>query len=393
MILKRIDLFLPSVEKHELLNYFTNNFYDALLRLGVNCRRLESERLNPLPFLKQIFDDAPECTLSFNGLLPDAEGRFFCDMLKMPHVSYLVSSPHHFFSLTNTSLNVIACSDRLYAQIYKSMGHNNTLFLPHGVDPNLHHHEEVSKKYDVLFIDNGVNWQSIQQEWEKKYPENIAKAMAEAADETFKKEGISSVQALASSLQRHAGEVKLRDKEEFNLSVMLDEVEDYLRSKNTCCIAEALKGCNCHVIGSKGSLRSWQQQFGSNKSFTFEEKENLSSVIIAMRKSKIIINGSPVVKDGTDDYTFMAMVSGAAVMTSNNRYLQEHFKDGEELIYYSQTGLSSLAEKVKMLLADDGARTSLAMKGKNSVLHHHTWDHRAATLIKEIAPIIEQIKK
>ncbi len=55
--------------------------------------------INPRPFLDTLFADRPECTLSFNGLLPDAEGRFFCEMIQIPHVACLVDAPTQFFSL------------------------------------------------------------------------------------------------------------------------------------------------------------------------------------------------------------------------------------------------------------------------------------------------------
>ena len=87
---------MPPLNSYSLLQYFTIKMHEALLRLGVQSRLLEAKNKNPAPFLKVLFEDSPDCTLSFNGLLPDEQGRFFSDMIKIPHVAFIVDSPLKF---------------------------------------------------------------------------------------------------------------------------------------------------------------------------------------------------------------------------------------------------------------------------------------------------------
>lgn len=391
MMIKRVDLFIPPLDRHRMLRYFTTRLHEAFIRLGVNSRMLESERLNPLPFLKQMFDDPPDCSVSLNGLLPDAEGRFFCDLLHIPHIAFLVASPHHFFSLTRTPYNIVVCTDYLYAQIFKSMGHKHTLFLPHGIEPNQPPLPDVALAYDLLFVDGEINWEEIEHGWKKKYPQKVYEALIGCVNETIAHKELSSIQALTSQLQEKVGQVNLWEHEEFNFSVMLDEVEEYLERKNTFALAQALKEFSCHVIGGKHLQAQWKHCLGDISHVTFIEKNDLPSILEAMHRSKIVLNGSPAIKNGTNNDLFMAMTSGAVVATSYNHYLQEHFKAGSELLFYYQDQLAALKEHIGSLLAQEDKRKAMAVAGRNTVMHHHTWDHRAATLLKEAAPMVAHI--
>ncbi len=76
-MIKRIDVFMPPRSQYGVLHHFTRKLSEALGRAGVEASLLEAQYDNPKPFLDKIFSDRPDCTLSFNGLLPDREGRFF----------------------------------------------------------------------------------------------------------------------------------------------------------------------------------------------------------------------------------------------------------------------------------------------------------------------------
>ena len=117
-MIKKIDLFMPPTSQYGVLHHFTKKLCEAFIRLGVSCGLLQAERNNPKPFLTEIFQDPQDRTLSFNGLLPDEEGRFFCDLVSLPHVAFLVNSFHHFFALVNSPYTIIASSDRFTSMMF-----------------------------------------------------------------------------------------------------------------------------------------------------------------------------------------------------------------------------------------------------------------------------------
>ena len=127
-MLKRIDIFMPPFSQYGVLGHMTKDIHEAFKRQGVNSRLLVAEHDNPKPFLDAIFDDSPDCTLSFNGLLPTPTGLFFCDMIKIPHVACLVDSPNQFMELIKSPRTVITCPDKNAVEFFKGFNAQNVLF-------------------------------------------------------------------------------------------------------------------------------------------------------------------------------------------------------------------------------------------------------------------------
>lgn len=89
-MIERIALILPDKKTHEELFALTLTLSKALQKIGISCIELTSERENPGPFLEKLFNFLPQITVSYNGLLPDEEGRFFADLIKIPHLCCLI---------------------------------------------------------------------------------------------------------------------------------------------------------------------------------------------------------------------------------------------------------------------------------------------------------------
>ena len=81
----------------------------------------------------------------------------------------------------------------------------------------------------------------------------------------------------------------------------------------------------------------------------------------------------------------------ALVLTNENIYMSEHFNDGESILYYRYNHREKAADKVKAVLADEHKREEIVHKGREVVMRGHTWDHRAAHLLKELDPVIKKI--
>src|SRR5688572_19481917 len=199
-MIERIDLFIHSRSQYGVLDHFTRKLAEAFNRLGVKARILEAEKDNPRPFLEKIFNDPPDCTLSFNGVLPDNEGRFLCDLLKIPHVACLVDSPNYFFPLIKSSYNIITCVDQFSCELLKGMHFDNVLFMPHAVEKELKANLKDEKTFDVLSLSSFIDYESMANLWEKKYPPEIRKAMFAAADLALSDTDTSYVQAFVQTL-------------------------------------------------------------------------------------------------------------------------------------------------------------------------------------------------
>ncbi len=391
-MIKNIDLFMPpNISQYGVLHHFTKKFHEALLRLGVNSRILVAEHQNPKPFLTELFKDAPDCTLSFNGLLPDEEGRFFCDLIRIPHVACIVDSPNDFISLAKSPNTIVASVDRDACDFFRGVHCKHVIFMPHGVEKNLNFDQKEDKRtYDVVLLASCIDYEKIQKDWKSKYGAAVSKIMLEAAETSLNEVNTSYVQAFVSALdkQQPAGAI---DPRKIDIITLLDELEIYIRGRERVELVRSIKDARVDVFGSSSATMTWKKQLPQSN-VVVHDAVPYDQALEIMQKSKIVLNSCAWIKKGTHERILAAMACGALVVAEDNPYMREHFTDGTHIAYYRFNQLDQVNALINGYLADESKRRKVALAGREQVMHHHTWDHRAAGLLKELDPILKSLK-
>lgn len=391
-MIKRIDLFMPPKSQYEVLHHFTRELGEALGRTGVSIRILEAERDKPKEFLDTLFSDPPECTLSFNGLLPDGEGRFFCDLIHIPHVACLVDSPNHFLDLTKSKNSIITCVDRFACDFFHGLNFHNVLFMPHAVDKNLVSASiEGKRPIDLLMLGSYNDYESIKETWRKQFDDSLYKAVLEAAESALADKTISCPQALAKALDNLVKTVSYENLNQINFLLLLDQLEDYITGKDRVELIRAIKGVQIHIVGV-GSER-WKKSLGNASNIIYHSPVTYDQAINLMKQSKIVLNSCPKIKNGAHERILAGLACGALVITNDNLFVHENFKAGESILYYPPNHWSEINEQIQLYLNDDKKRLEIVRKGREIVRNGHTWDHRAAVLVNELEPILNKIKR
>jgi glycosyltransferase involved in cell wall biosynthesis len=393
-MIKKIDLFMPPTSQYGVLHHFTKKLCEALIRSGVTCRLLQAERNNPKPFLTEIFQDPPDCTLSFNGLLPDDEGRFFCDMIQIPHVACLVDSPNQFFSLIKSPFTIITCVDRFSCEFYRGMNFQNVLFMPHGVEKNLSVPHEGERTYDVVMLSSCIDYNAQRQEWAKKYSKELCDVMDEAAEITFADQETPYVQAFVQALDRHVNAGSGIDPQQIDFINILDDLETYIRGYDRVQLVKGIKDAKVDIFGSGDTAQGWKKYLGSGaKNVVLHDPVPYEHALTIMKDSKIILNSCPWIKNGTHERILAGLACGALVLTNENIFMREHFRDGESIAFYRHKQWDRVNEQINSYLNDESKRQAVAHKGREAVMKGHTWDHRAAALLKELPVLLKRIPK
>jgi len=393
-MIKRIDLFMPTRSRYGVLHHFTKCLHDALKRSGVNCRLLEAQKDNPGPFLTQIFNDPPDCTLSFNGVLPDAEGRFLCDLLKIPHVACVVDSPNHFFPLIKSPYNIITCVDRFACEFFKGMNFENVLFMPHAVEKDLEPHSDAQRTFDVLLLSSCIDYESIGELWKKKYPPSIRKALHKAAELTLADTDTSYVQAFVIALDSLRPKIKTTEIAQFDFVEGLNELEFYIRGLDRIRLIQSIKDARVDIFGADNSKAVWEKYLGKKqRNIRIHEEVSFEQALELMKHAKILLNSCLWIKNGAHERIFTGLASGALVLTNDNSYMRENFTDDKNILFYKPFEMDKINDKINGILQNESKRQKIAKKGRDVVMKHHTWDHRAAQLLKELPPILKKIKK
>src|SRR5262249_12814392 len=141
-------------------------------------------------------------TLSLNGLLPDEEGRFFCDLIHIPHVACLVDSPNQFLALVRSPYTIITCPDRFACEFFQGLNCQNVIFMPHGIEPEITPGHE-KRIYDVVMLSSGIDYEKIQKFWADHFSKPLYEALNEAVEITFSDQETPYVQAFVQALDQH----------------------------------------------------------------------------------------------------------------------------------------------------------------------------------------------
>lgn len=392
MKLEKIILFGAINSQYGAMHQFTEQLAQAFNRQGVHCLVLYPERNHPGEFIDEILKERPDCTLSFNGLLPDDEGRFLCDMIGIPHVAYIIDPPNHFFSLGHSPRTIVASIDRDFCNFFRGLHCQHVLFSPHAIDKNLMAPAEEKRIYDVLMLSSFIDYEAVRNNWKKLYSPALCEVLNEAAEITLSDTHTSFIQAFVQALDHALKASKPIDPLQLNLPELFDEIELYVRGVDRIELVKALQGIPVHIFGSGNTKENWKKYLGKNDqhiilhdAISIEEAENL------MRKSKIVLNSSPRIKNGAHERLFAGLACGAAVVSNDNAYVREILVDGKDVVLYQTKHWNDINKKVKDLLSNEDKRRQMAKSGREKVMLGHTWDHRVQAFMKLLPPILEKI--
>lgn len=380
---------MPPRSQYGVLHHFTEKLAEALSRQGVEATLLEAEWNNPKPFLDKLLNDKPDCTLSFNGLLPDDEGRFFCDLIGIPHVAFLVDSQNQFFPLIQSPNTIISCTDRFTCDFFKGVKSKNVLFVPHGVERELAPDPEHSKVYDVVMLNSLIDYESIREEWDEKYPPIIREAMGEAIEATLADSKTWYVQAFVYSLDRQIELKGAIDPRQVDFPTVFDDLEMYLKGLSRVQLLRSVKDAEVHVFGADADGKTWRDFIGNDMpNITFHEPVPYGQALDVIRQSKIVLNVCPWIRNGSHERVLISLALGALPLTDENLFFKEYFENGKEIAMFAYQDMEKVNDMVNEYLSNEGARSAITEAGRAKVLKSHTWDSRAKQLIQELTPIL-----
>ncbi len=392
-MVKQIDLFMPPHSDFGVTKHFTRQLHEAFLREGIKSRILVPERTNPKPFFDALEKSPPDCTLSFNGVLPDEKGNFLCDMLKIPHVACLVDSPNYYIPLTKSPLNIITCPDRFFCSFFHNLEFKNALFMPHGVEKDIAPDVDFAdRQYDVTFLGNCSDYEAQKRGWKEKYPDQLIFSIELAAEIALSNLNITLYDALVQAMNERLWFPGV-DVEALNFVQILDDLEYYIRGLDRIKLVQNVKDAQVHIFSTQEAKKIWAKLLGKDqKNIVYHDPVQFEDAIEVMKNSKIILNSTPHVKNGAHERIFAGLTCGALVLTNESIYLQdEGFKDGENILFYKCSHYENINDKINQYLKNNKKRQTSAKSGREKVLQHHTWDNRAQTLLKELKPLLKPL--
>lgn len=172
----------------------------------------------------------------------------------------------------------------------------------------------------------------------------------------------------------------------------LDELEMYTRGKERVQLVRSIKDARIDIFGASAATISWKKQLQGMSNVIVHDPVPFDQAQEIMARSKILLSSCAWIKYGTHERTLTGLTREALVLTRENGYMREHFTDGTHIAYYTYKNIKKANETVNNYLQNEELRRTVAHAGREQALHHHTWDHRAAALLKELAPLLQEMR-
>lgn len=374
----KIDIFLHQRSQYAALDYFTIKVEEALKRAGVKTKIHRLESKDPKPFLESIRKERPDYTLSFNGILPDAEGRFLCDMIGIPHIACLVDSPAWFLPLKDSPLTHVTCVDRSHVDFFHHLGDERVSFMTQACDINLKP-QGLKKEYDVSFLCSYIDLDQIEADWKGQYSEKMVLTLHHAADIALRDPKVSYWQAFSEGMGIHQPPDTLNL---LSLVHLLKELERYINGKDRLDLLRHLTHVTIDVFGAEGG---WSRALKDLSHIRLHPPVPFEEHFSILERSRITINALAKVRQGGSERVFNALALNTLPLTSVSNYLNEFYQDQKSLLTYSWGSWKAAAEKIHTALNDPAYYNDLVAAGRAITLQSHTWDNRIHDLLTTLS--------
>lgn len=384
--------FITNYNQYETKRHFVLELSRALEREGVETLILDFEdplfRRMPKFCVEQF---SPDITLSFNSFLPDADGLFLFDYLKIPHLSLLVDPAIYYMNMLVSPYSIVSVVDQFDIDALKSFGSDRAFFLPHGAPKELAEEKEVEKEYDVVFIGSCYDYLSLQSLWRQSLSKDQV-SLIESAVEIFLNDNSTPLHAaLAEAVNLIGGFPK-----DMDFMQAMRYLDFYTRGLDRIQLIRSLKDVEVHIFGKSNEydinpVRGWKEYFADMPNVKIHDPLIYADSIDILKKSKISLNSSPFFKNGSHERLFVPPLANTLVVSNDTLYTRKEFVDGKDILLYPPKGWEHMNERISSLLKNEDERRLMVDLAKKKVLEKHTWDERAKTIKAEVPPLIKKI--
>jgi glycosyltransferase involved in cell wall biosynthesis len=247
------------------------------------------------------------------------------------------------------------------------------------------------KKYDVIVaggLEKSENFEDRISEIEHEEYKKIAKYLYNSSKENYKK----TIDAyLEEYLEEHLEDIK--NQEYFEIENFRDYItyiyrlvdlflRNEVRYKSILSLAE--NGIEINYFGS-----STCEELDKYHNFKNNGTVKYTELLDIMKQSKILINTLPYFDNGSHERIFSAMLNNTMVISNENNYCFDIYKDKESIVMFDFNKENDLVDKVKYYLKNEEERNQIVKNAYEITSKYNTWEHRA----DEILQIYDEIRK
>lgn len=388
-MIKKVIVFV-NYNFYESKRHFAEKFAEALQRKGIEAQVFDTGELSfNASDAVDIMNVKPDFTCSFNSSTSFTDGRFFWDILKVPHVSFLVDSAIYYLPYLKSPYSILTCVDRSDYNALRAYNFDRVFFWPHAIESDIEMGNE-ERIYDVVFLGSCYDYESLRLFWKKQLPKEVSAVLDNASDLVLSDRIISISEALAKAWNDSG-----LPPSNVDFSALFFYLDYYTRGKDRVELIRSISDAKVHVFGDMMNdhicyRNGWPHYLKSKSNVVIHPAVGYTESLNILRKSKICLNSIPCFRNGSHERVFAGLGCGALPITSDSSYWREAFDIGSELLVYRSGHWNEVNDWIKDLLTNNDKREEIILKGRNKVLKEHTWDARVDQLLIELPPLLKK---
>lgn len=389
-----IILFLTRPICYESNHFFLYEMQEALEELGVPVRMVDLEDKDRREGnLESLIGQSFRAMVDFNSILPKLQmedGSYFLDQIDAPFYDYIVDHPlYHHPVLEKKLKNFHAICLDAYHKRYIEKYYpwiRSVQQLPLG---GMQAGEQLpfeKRKFPLVLTATHTPPEKVMERI-SEISKGLQKEVSAILELLLEDRARTQEEALSILCRKLGAEPSLEQfREMMNLHFLADM---YLRAKEreevVCAILK--EGYPLYVFGH--GWEEFKKKEPQYKTLFVKPPVSFPVSLEVMANAKICLNINPRFHGGAHDRVFSAMANGAAVLTDASEYLENNFKQKENIAVYDMKGITGgsrsktwekqaedICELLDAMFAEQDFTRSLAEHGQEEARKKHLWVHR-----------------
>ncbi len=378
-----IVVFLGALD---VLDYFIERFVEYFTEKKINYYIADIREADT--YQCSEFDEFTSkdnvCMLTFNNLgidLQNGEGANFWKSHEIPVFNYIVDHPRHYGNtLLNPKCDIYAfVLDKNHVDFIKKYYKKvvGVYFSPNGGTETEVIKSYKDRKIDVLYMGNCQH--KIEQYPPIKLFEDYGSSMyKETISYLIQNPMASTEEAIIRYLENYHFE--LSDEQIFEIieatAVYIEHtVRRLFKLEGIKALDSA--GINVDIYGD-----NWECDEPYSDNIRIHKRINIYECMKLIGDAKISLCYIPWYKKGCSEKNFDSMLNGALCVSDKSEYLDEHYKDGYNIIYFDLNNPGQMALDVKWLLEHPTEAEVISSRGYETAIKYDTWYNRAEYVLK-----------
>jgi len=332
----------------------------------------------------------PDCVFGFSGVGSDLRGQDgpIYDVIDAVYASVYVDNPVHHLGRIRAPVrkNIAFFLDRSHVQFVNASPFARNFrhlgFLPPGANElpePVDLSDEAFIRRDIPLMFTGTYRGAPQAPW-REWPDSPARTVAESVTERMVADArLPVLDALRQVLKQMGAE--LTAQLFTDIAPLLSGPQFFAEAYHRDSVLHALgaAGLPIHIWGN-----GWEPLAARYPSFVYGGVGSFAETLHTLRRARVVLNINNGFVAGGHERVFTAMCAGAAVFSDANRYYDEAFKDGREIVTFAWPKLAQAPEQLAALVADADRARQIARAGAKRAQAEHRWTERAQRLAKAV---------